>query len=169
VILDLNAFTLFHVLISVLGVIAGLVVVGGLIAGVVLDGWTLIFLVTTILASVTGFGFPSTAVLPSHIVGGISLVVLAACVTARYLKDLAGTWRTIFVVSAVTALYLNVFVLIVQLFAKTPALRELAPTQSEAPFALTQGLVLGLFVWIGMAARRGCASGPGRGPRMVVR
>lgn len=167
-IFDLNAFTLFHVVISVLGIIAGLVVVGGLIAGTALEGWTLIFLVTTILTNVTGFGFPSTAVLPSHIVGGISLVVLAACVTARYVKHLAGPWRTTFVVTAVTALYLNVFVLIVQLFAKTPALQALAPTQSEAPFALTQGLVLVLFVWIGRAALRGFSSGTIRGSRMVV-
>ena len=161
-IFDLNAFTLFHVAISVLGIIAGLVVVGGLIAGAGLDGWTMVFLVTTILTSVTGFGFPSTAILPSHIVGGLSLVVLAACVTARYVKHLAGPWRATFVVTAVTALYLNVFVLIVQLFAKTPALQELAPTQSEAPFALTQGLTLALFVWIGRAARRGFSTGSAR-------
>jgi len=142
VIVDLATFTLFHVAISVLGIIAGLVVVGGLLAGASLDGWTLVFLVTTILTSVTGFGFPSTAILPSHVVGGLSLVVLAVCVTARYLQHLSGVWRATFVISAVTALYFNVFVLVVQLFAKTPALQELAPTQSEAPFAVTQALVL---------------------------
>lgn len=168
-IVDLNAFTLFHVVISVLGVIAGLVVAGALIAGTALEGWTLFFLVTTILTSVTGFGFPAASLLPSHIVGGISLVVLAACATARYVKHLAGRWRATFVIAAVSALYLNVFVLVVQLFAKTPALQELAPTQSEAPFALTQGLVLVLFVWIGRAARQGFSAGSMRGPRAVVR
>jgi hypothetical protein len=162
VIVDLATFTLFHVAISILGIIGGLVVVGGLLAGVGLEGWTAVFLVTTIFTSVTGFGFPSTAILPSHIVGGLSLVVLAVCVTARYLKHLAGVWRATFVISAVTALYFNVFVLVVQLFAKTPALQELAPTQSEAPFAVTQALVLALFVWIGRAAVRGFAPRPMR-------
>jgi hypothetical protein len=160
VIADLAMFTLFHVAISVLGIIAGLVVVGGMIAGAGLAGWTLAFLVTTSLTSVTGFLFPSTAILPSHIVGGLSLVVLAVCVAARYPKHLAGPWRAAFVITAVTALYFNVFVLIVQLFAKTPALQELAPTQSEAPFAVTQGLTLALFVWIGRAALRGFSTGP---------
>jgi hypothetical protein len=165
VIVDLATFTLFHVAISILGIIAGLVVVGGMLAGVGLEGWTAVFLVTTVLTSVTGFGFPYTAILPSHIVGGLSLVVLAVCVTARYLKHLTGVWRATFVISAVTALYFNVFVLVVQLFAKTPALQELAPTQSEAPFAVTQALVLALFVWIGRAAVRGFVPGPMRAAR----
>jgi hypothetical protein len=169
VIVDLATFTLFHVAISVLGIIAGLVVVGGLLAGASLDGWTLVFLVTTILTSVTGFGFPSTAILPSHVVGGLSLVVLAVCVTARYLQHLSGVWRATFVISAVTALYFNVFVLVVQLFAKTPALQELAPTQSEAPFAVTQALVLALFGWIGRAALRGFSIGTVRAARASSR
>jgi hypothetical protein len=168
VLVDLATFTLLHVAISVLGIIAGLVVVGGLLAGASLEGWTLVFLVTTILTSVTGFGFPSTAILPSHIVGGLSLVVLAVSVVARYLKHLAGVWRSTFVITAVTALYLNVFVLIVQLFAKTPALQELAPTQSEAPFAVTQALALALFVWIAWAARRGFAAVPTRAARAAA-
>jgi hypothetical protein len=163
--MELSIFTLFHVVISILGIIAGLVVVGGLLAGVGLDGWTAVFLVTTILTSVTGFGFPSTAILPSHVVGGLSLVVLAVCAAARYLKHLAGVWRATFVISAVTALYFNVFVLLVQLFGKTPALRELAPTQSEAPFAVTQALVLALFAGIGRAALRAFAPGRIRGAR----
>jgi hypothetical protein len=168
VIVALATFTLFHVAISVLGIIAGLVVVGGMLAGASLDGWTLVFLVTTILTSVTGFAFPFTVILPSHIVGGLSLVVLAVCLTARYVKRLAAGWRTTFVITAVTALYLNVFVLMVQLFAKTPALQELAPTQSEAPFAVTQALVLALFVWIGRAALRGFAVSPMRAARATA-
>jgi hypothetical protein len=148
-------FTLIHVVISVLGIIAGLVVVGGLMAGARLHGWTALFLVMTILTSVTGFGFPFTKVSPAHVVGALSLVLLAVCVAARYWKQLQGGWRTTYVITAVAALYLNVFVLVVQLFVKTPPLAALAPTQKEGPFAVTQLLVLALFVWLGRAALRG--------------
>ena len=151
---DLSMFTLIHVVISVLGIITGLIVVGGLLAGARLDGWTAVFLATTTLTSVTGFGFPSAQVLPSHIVGAISLVVLALCLAARYWMQLAGRWGTTYVITAVAALYLNVFVLVVQLFVKTPPLAQLAPTQQEAPFAVTQALVLALFLWLGRAAMR---------------
>lgn len=154
-IFDLPTFTLLHVLISVLGIIAGLVVVGGLMSGTRLDGWTALFLVTTVITSVSGYGFPAPKVLPSHIVGAISLVVLAVCLLARYGKKLEGRWRSVFVVSAVAALYLNVFVLFVQLFVKTPALLQLAPTQQELPFAATQGLVFVLFVVVGWLSLRG--------------
>src|SRR5262245_64929856 len=109
-IFDLPMFTLIHVVISLLGIITGLVVVGGLMAGARLDGWTALFLATTVLTSVTGFGFPFTKVSPAQVVGGLSLVVLAVCLVARYWKQLAGGWRTTYVVTAVTALYLNVFV-----------------------------------------------------------
>jgi len=154
-IFELPMFTLIHVFISVVGIIAGLVVLGGLIAGARLGGWTALFLATTTLTSITGFGFPAAAVTPARVVGALSLVVLAICVAARYWMKLAHGWRTAYVVTAVVATYLNVFVLVVQLFAKTPALAQLAPTQQEAPFALTQALVLGLFVWLGWAAVRG--------------
>jgi hypothetical protein len=154
-IVDLPMFTLIHVVISVLGIIAGLVVVGGLMAGARLDTWTALFLATTILTSFTGFFFPFTGITPPYIVGAMSLVVLALCLVARYGKRLARGWRTSYVITAVAALYLNVFVLVVQLFAKTPALAQLAPTQQEAPFALTQALVLALFVGLGWAAVRG--------------
>jgi len=160
-IFDLPMFTLIHVVISVLGIISGLVVAGGLMAGARMDGWTAFFLATTILTSVTGFGFPFTKVSPPHVVGAISLVVLAVCLAARYAKQLEGGWRTTYVVTAMAALYLNVFVLVVQLFAKTPALAQLAPTQQQAPFAVTQALVLALFVWIGWAAVRGFRMGRG--------
>ena len=160
-IFDLPMFTLIHVVISVLGIFTGLVVVGGLMAGARMDGWTAFFLATTILTSVTGFGFPFTKVSPPHVVGAISLVVLAVCLAARYWNQMEGGWRTTYVVTAVAALYLNVFVLVVQLFTKTPALAGLAPTQQEAPFAVTQALVLALFVWIGWAAVRGFRLGRG--------
>lgn len=162
-IFDLPMFTLIHVVISVLGIIAGLVVVGGLIAGGRLDGWTAFFLATTILTSVTGFGFPFTKVSPPHVVGVLSIVVLAVCLVARYWKQLEGGWRTTYVITAVAALYLNVFVLVVQLFVRTPPLAQLAPTQQETPFAVTQAFILVLFVWLGWAALRGFQMGKARG------
>ena len=119
------------------------------------DGWTAFFLVTTILISVTGFGFPFTKISPPHVVAALSLVVLAVCLVARYWKQLAGAWRPTYVTTAVAALYLNVFVLVVQLFVKTPPLAQLAPTQQEAPFAVTQAVVFFLFVWLEWAALRG--------------
>src|SRR5438309_3419569 len=123
-----------------------------------LDG---VFLVTTIATSVTGFGFPFVTFLPSHAVGIISLVVLAAVIVARYVKHLAGAWRRIYVAGTVVALYLNVFVLVVQLFRRLPALVVAAPKQEEPPFLLTQLLVLALFAWLGRAAARGFRSVPG--------
>lgn len=151
---DLSTFTLVHVLLSVLGLVAGLVVAGGLVSGARLDGWTAFFLSTTIATSITGYGFPADKLLPSHIVGVISLVALALGVYARYGKKMYGGWRRVYVVTAVTALYLNAFVLMVQLFVKTPALARLAPTQQEAPFVLTQAVILVVFVWIGEKAWR---------------
>lgn len=152
---DLPMFTLVHVVISVVGIVAGLVVAGGMAAGARLDSWTGLFVAMTVLTSVTGFGFPLVTIGPPHIVGAISLVVLAVCLFARYGRKLVGGWRATYVVTAVTALYLNVFVLVVQLFAKTPALAQLAPTQKEAPFGITQALVFALFAWLGYSALRG--------------
>jgi hypothetical protein len=154
-IFDVPTFTLIHVVLSLLGIFAGLVVVGGLIAGKRLDGWLGLFLVTTILTNVTGFGFAFRTLLPSHILGGLSLLLLPVTIAARYWKHLMGAWRKVFVVTTVLALYFNVFVLLVQLFQKTPALIVLAPTQKEPPFLVTQLIVLALFVWMGRAAVRG--------------
>lgn len=154
-IFDLLTFTLIHVVLSIVGIIAGLVVVGGLMAGVRLNGWTAIYFVTTVLANVTGFGFPFATLLPSHIVGAVSLVVLAVAIAARYWKHLDGSWHWIFVVTTVAALYLNVFVLFAQLFAKVPAMIALAPTQTAPAFVVTNLIVLVLFVVIGGASVRG--------------
>lgn len=135
-------YTFLHVLISLIGIGSGLVVMFGLLTGKRLDGLTAIFLATTVLTSVSGFGFPFEHLLPSHIVGIISLVILAVAIAARYVFRLAGAWRWIYVVGAATALYLNVFVLVVQSFMKVPALRALAPTQKEVPFLIAQLAVL---------------------------
>jgi hypothetical protein len=154
-IIDLLTFTLIHVVLSLVGIIAGLVVVGGLMAGVRFDAWTGVYFVTTVLTNVTGFGFPFATLLPSHIVGGISLLVLVVAIAARYWRHLTGAWRGVFVVSTVLALYLNVFVLIAQLFQKVPALIAVAPTQKAPAFVVTHLIVLALFVVLGMAAVRG--------------
>jgi hypothetical protein len=148
----LTTYTLVHVVISLVGIASGLVVLYGLLRGRDLDRWTLLFLTTTVLTSVTGFGFPFQRFLPSHAVGIVSLIALALAIYARYPRRLAGAWRRIFVVGAVLSLYLNVFVLVVQLFLKVPALNALAPTQSEPPFQLTQLVFLLLFVVLGVMA-----------------
>jgi hypothetical protein len=153
-------FTLIHVVLSILGIVSGCVVVGGLIAGERLNGWTALFLATTILTSATGFGFPFNAVTPAIIVGAVSLGVLAVCVAARYWKQLEGGWRATYVITAVIALYLNVFVLIVQLFVKTPALAELGAGPQGPHFALTQALVFAFFLRLGQMALRGFRRAP---------
>jgi hypothetical protein len=150
----LAVYTLVHVAISLVGIGTGLVVLAGFLKGQRLDRWTSVFLVTTVATSVTGFGFPFVHVLPSHIVGVISLVVLAPTIYARYPAHMAGHWRWIYVVGAVVALYFNVFVLVVQLFLKVPALNALAPTQTETPFAATQLVVLAGFIVLGVLAVR---------------
>jgi hypothetical protein len=137
---------LVHVVISLIGIGSGLVVAFGLLNARRLDRWTALFLVTTVATSVTGFGFPYEHLLPSHKVGIISLVALTVAILARYSFHLAGAWRWIYVVTAMIALYLNVFVLIVQAFLKVPALKAMAPTQSEPPFLVTQLVVLAIFV-----------------------
>ena len=142
----LAVYTLVHVVISLAGIFSGFVVLFGLLAGKRLDGWTKFFLITTVATSVTGFFFPLHGFTPAIGVGIISLLVLSIAIFARYPRQLAGRWRWIYVVTAMIALYLNVFVAIVQAFEKAPVLKVLAPTQSEPPFKLTQLVVLALFV-----------------------
>jgi len=147
-----STFTLLHVVISLVGIGSGLVVMYGLIAGKRLDGITAIFLVSTVLTSATGFLFPTEHVTPGMIIGGLSLVILAIAIVARYSLHMKGAWRWIYIVTASLALYFNVFVLVVQSFEKVPALRALAPTQKEPPFAITQLAVLAAFVALTIAA-----------------
>ncbi len=150
-----TAFTLFHVALSLVGILSGLIVVFGLLAGKRLDGWTAVFLVTTVLTSLTGFLFPFHKFLPSHAVGIVSLLVLAVTIPALYVFHLAGPWRLTYVIGAVIALYLNVFVLIAQFFMKIPTLKALAPTQSEPPFLGTQVVGMLVFIVLGfLAAKR---------------
>jgi len=142
----MDTFTIIHVIISLIAIGSGFIVLIGLLAGRLLDGWTAFFLAMTAATSVTGFFFPFYGFTPAIGVGIISLVVLAIALVARYARHLAGAWRWIYAVSAMAALYLNFFVLIVQSFQKIPALKALAPTQSEPPFLVAQVLALLLFV-----------------------
>ncbi len=144
--MSLSTFTAVHVLISLVGIGSGFAVLLGMFSAKRLNGLTALFLLTTVLTSVTGFGFPFEHLLPSHKVGIISLVMLAIAILARYSFHMMGSWRWIYVVTAIIALYLNVFVLVVQSFEKVPALKAMAPTQSEPPFAVAQGIVLVLFI-----------------------
>jgi hypothetical protein len=145
-------FTRIHVVISLLGIGSGLVVMFGLLAAKRLNGLTAFFLITTVATSVTGFFFPFHGFTPAIAVGIISLVVLALAIAARYARHLHGSWRSIYVINAMIALYLNVFVLIVQLFQKVPALKSLAPTQTEPPFLVAQLLTLTLFIVLAILA-----------------
>ena len=150
--MTLEIYTSVHVAISLVGIASGFAVLFGLLAGKRLDGWTKLFLITTVATSVTGFFFPFHGFTPAIGVGIISLVVLAVAIFARYGRNLAGSWRWIYVVTAMIALYLNVFVGIVQAFQKVPALKAIAPMQTEPPFAVTQLVVLVLFILIGIVA-----------------
>lgn len=152
--MELNHFTLVHILISLAGIAAGFGVVSGLIGGKLFRGWTAFFLAMTAATSVTGFFFPFNGVTPGIVIGVISLPVLAAAAYALYARQLVGRWRAVFVFGTVFAQYLNLFVLIAQTFQKNPALVAIAPTQKEPPFAITQGIVLVVFVGLGVAALR---------------
>jgi hypothetical protein len=152
--LSIEAFTSAHVIISLLGIFAGFVVLLGMMRSQRLELWTEVFLASTVLTSITGFMFPAAKVMPSHVVGGISLVALAAAIVALYKYQLTGTWREIYVVSALVALYLNSFIGIVQAFQKVPLLNRLAPTQSEPSFFVAQIAVLAFFLWLGARASK---------------
>jgi len=150
--MSIPAFTLLHVIITLVAIGSGLIAVGGMFASHRLPATTALFLSTTVLTSVTGFLFPIHGFTPALGVGIVSCVILATALVAYYLKRLTGAWRWIYVITALAVLYLNVFVLVVQSFVKVAALNALAPTQSEPPFAIAQGAVMAIFVLIGIAA-----------------
>lgn len=144
-----HLFLQIHVALSLIGIVTGLIVLYGLLSGRALGGWTALFLLTTILTGITGFPLPPFGLDPPRMVGILSLVLLAVAVGAYYAFHLRGGWRWAYVVTAMAALYLNCFVAVIQSFAKIPALRALAPTQSEPPFLIAQLVVLALFVVLG--------------------
>jgi hypothetical protein len=152
--MSIATFTIVHVIISLVAIVSGLVAFAGLLNSSIQPGWTMLFLLTTVLTTVTGFMFPFGAVTPAFVTGLISTVVLTSALLALYAFRLMGGWRWIYVVTALLALYLNCFVLVVQSFLKIPALEALAPTQSEPPFLLAQGAVLAAFIIFGVLAVR---------------
>ena len=147
-----GAFTLVHVIITLVAIGSGLIVVGGMFASATLPGTTALFLFTTALTSITGFMFPIHGFTPALGVGVLACLILIVALVALYKEDLVGAWRWIYVIAAVISLYLNVFVLVAQSFMKIPALNALAPTQSEPPFAITQAIVLAIFIVIALIA-----------------
>jgi hypothetical protein len=150
--LSIGAFTLLHVAITLVAIGSGLIVAGGMFASHRLPGTTALFLLTTVLTSVSGFLFPIRGFTPALGFGIVSCVILLIALFAYYGKHLTGAWRWIYVVTAIVALYLNVFVLVVQSFIKVAALHALAPAGSEPPFAITHAAVLAIFVLIGIIA-----------------
>ena len=154
--MSLATFTLLHVIISLIAIVTGLVVMSGMLGSRPMPGLTAFFLLFTILTSVTGFLFPVIQLLPSHMVGILSLVLLAIACIALYGMRLAGVWRSIYVVTAMASLYLNEFELVVQGFLKIPALHALAPSVPPAGpvFAVVQGIVLLFFVLVIIGAWR---------------
>lgn len=154
--MSLATFTLVHVIISLIGIVSGIIVMFGMLGARRMPGLTAIFLLTTILTSATGFLFPFTKILPSHIISALSLVLLAIACIALYGMKLSGAWRWIYALTALVSLYFNVFVLIIQSFLKIPVLHALAPSvpPSEPPFAAVQGIVLLFFVIVIVGAIR---------------
>jgi len=150
--MTLETFTAVHVVLSLIGIVAGFVVLLSFFRSKRLRVWTAVFLLTTVAARVTGFAFPVDHLLPSHIVGAISLVVLAVAIVALFGLHFRDVWRRIYVVSTALALYLNVFVGVTQAFLKVPALHALAPQQTESPFVVAQLLVLALFILLTVVA-----------------
>jgi len=148
--MSLQTFTLFHVVISLAGIGSGLVVVLGMLNAKPLAKWTALFLVTTVATSVTGFLFPFEGFKPSYVFGILSLIALALAIVARYGRHLAGSWRGIYVVTSIIALYFNVFVAIVQSFLKVPALHAMAPAGKEPPFLIAQLAAMAIFVVLGI-------------------
>ncbi len=145
----MSYYTFSHVLLSLIAILSGLVVMSGLLTARSLRGWTGWFLATSLATTLGGFGFPYHGFTPAIGVGIVSTIILLATIAGRYLYHLAGAWRPVYVIGAVTSLYLNVFVLVVQAFLKVPALHQLAPKGSEPPFAITQALVLVAFAVVG--------------------
>jgi hypothetical protein len=157
--MSLSTFVLVHVIISLVGIAAGFVVMFGMLGSNRMPGWTAIFLLLTILTSATGFLIPpllSEKLLPSHMIGVLSLILLAIACFALYGQKLSGSWRWIYVLTALLAQYFNVFVLVIQSFLKVGPLHALAPSvpPSEPPFAIAQGIVLVFFIIVIIGAIR---------------
>ena len=149
-----HPLTLFHVVLSLVAIVVGLVVAKGLLSSERMPRWTHVFLWTTVATTLTGFLFPFKGVTPAFGTGVVSTIVLVPTLFALYGRKLTGAWRKVFVIGAMISLYLNVFVLVAQTFLKVPAVHALAPTQAEPPFAIAQGVVLLVFIVLTIVAVR---------------
>jgi len=152
--MSIAAFTMLHVIISLIAIGTGFIVLFGLINGKLLSPWNVVFLVTTILTSLTGFAFPNDKVTPGIILGVLSMIVLAIALAALYIFHLKGGWRRTYAITAMLALYFNVFVLIAQTFEHVPVFHALAPTGTETPFKVAELLLLLLFIVLITAAAK---------------
>lgn len=152
--LSVGAFTTLHVIISLVGLAAGVIAVAAMLADKRPGPWSAVFLGATVLTSATGFLFHSAKIGPPHVVGALSLIVLALACAALYGFRLKGAWRPVYVVTALLALYFNAFVAVVQAFDKITALKALAPTGSEPPFLIAQLVVLVVFLTLGFITAR---------------
>lgn len=152
--MPLHILTVVHVIISLLAIASGFIVMAAMARGEARHPWTGFFLAMTVATSATGFLFPIKGFTPALAFGVLSLILLAVAIHALYSRRLEGGWRRVYLVNAIFAHYLNAFVLVVQMFQKIPALRSLAPTQSEPPFGAAQGLLLIGFLWAGSVAVR---------------
>jgi hypothetical protein len=152
--LSVELFTLLHVIISIIGIISGLVVLQGMLRSKIRAGWTAVFFISTVVTSLSGYPIPPFGIDPPRIIGTISLVLLAGSILGYYVFHLQGAWRWIFAVTAVMSLYFNVFVFVVQAFQKISFLQPLAPTQSEPPFVIAQIIVLAQFAGLGFLSVR---------------
>jgi hypothetical protein len=146
--LSLSAFTTLHVVISLIAIVAGLIVMFGMLGPYHSGGLTGIFLLLTILTSVTGFMFPFNGITPGILIGILSCILLVIACLALYSMKAAGPWRWIYLLTALISLYLNVFVLVIQSFLKIPPLHEIAPGNPPTGlvFAVVQGIVLLFFI-----------------------
>jgi hypothetical protein len=158
-VLDPATLVGFHTWLSLIAIVAGFPMAIALLKGHLSRHWNGVFLSTAVATSATGFAFPFAGVLPSHIVGGISLILLVLAGLALYAFGLRGAWRRLYAITAMLAFYLLIFVLIAQLFLKVPALQAMAPTQSEPPFAVAQGIALAIFLALTVLAGRRFANG----------
>lgn len=153
-IFDVTTLVGFHTVVSLIALVAGVLVVFGMVGSATMPGLTALFLATAVITSATGFLFPVDRILPSHIFGVVSLLALAAAIAGRYAFGFAGGWRVTYVLCVVLATYLDAFVAVVQTFLKVPAAHALAPTQTEPPFAIAQGLLLLVFAVLAVLAAR---------------
>ena len=153
-IFDVTTLVGFHTVVSLIALVAGVLVVFGMVGSATMPGLTALFLATAVITSATGFLFPVDRILPSHIFGVVSLLALAAAMAGRYAFGFAGGWRVTYVLCVVLATYLDAFVAVVQTFLKVPAAHALAPTQTEPPFAIAQGLLLLVFAVLAVLAAR---------------